>query len=360
VDYPDEGLKTMQVTPSTFTIAEYCQQMREKSIVVNHDYQRSDQVWPPAARSYLIETILLGFPIPKLALYQTTDLKTKKTRKEIVDGQQRSQAISEFFEGTFRLTGKGQFGGKLFGQLEESFQQRFVDYAITVDLFVGATSDEIRQVFRRMNSYTVPLNRQEQRHATHQGELKWFIVEAVEKYSETLKKLGVFKEKQLSRMADAALLSDVAFTLSRGIGNASDKDLDDFYGQNEAAFPAGEELRFRLTSAMDVILAWPDIHGSALMKSYNFYSLVLAISHSLKPIERGNFNEIYERKTSINIDSQYALPNLTSLTAALEDPSNYPQFAGYVEMCSGATTRLKQRKGRFIWLSRALESTLLR
>ena len=47
----------MQVTSSTFTIAEYCQQMREKSIIVNHDYQRSDKVWPPAARSYLIETI---------------------------------------------------------------------------------------------------------------------------------------------------------------------------------------------------------------------------------------------------------------------------------------------------------------
>ena len=61
----------------------YCQQMREKSIIVNHDYQRSDKVWPPAARSYLIETILLGFPIPKLSLYQTTDLKTKKTKKNM-------------------------------------------------------------------------------------------------------------------------------------------------------------------------------------------------------------------------------------------------------------------------------------
>jgi hypothetical protein len=349
----------MQVTPSTFTIAEYCQQMRDKTIVVNHDYQRSDQVWPPAARSYLIETILLGFPIPKLSLYQTTDLKTKKTRKEIVDGQQRSQAISDFLEGTFRLTGKGPFGGKLFSQLEEPEQQRFVDYALTVDVFVGATSNEIRQVFRRMNSYTVPLNRQEQRHATHQGELKWFIVDAVEKYSEALKRIGVFKEKQLSRMTDAALLSDVVFTIMKGIQHASDKELDTFYGDNENEFPAAEELRGRLTNAMDVILAWPDIHGSALMKSYNFYSLLLAITHALKPIEEGNFNEIYERQAPVKIDPQYALPNLTSLAAALEDPANYPQFAEYVESCSGATTRFKQRKGRFIWLSRALEPTLL-
>jgi hypothetical protein len=39
-------------------------------------------------------------------------------------------------QGAFRLTGKGPFGGRLFSQLEEPEQQRFVDYALTVDVFV--------------------------------------------------------------------------------------------------------------------------------------------------------------------------------------------------------------------------------
>jgi hypothetical protein len=349
----------MQVTSSSFTIAEYCQQMSEKSIIVNHDYQRSDKVWPPAARSYLIETILLGFPIPKLSLYQTTDLKTKKTKKEIVDGQQRSQVIFDFLEGTFRLTHKGQFGGKLFSQLEEAQQQHFVDYALTVDVFVGATSNEIRQVFRRMNSYTVPLNPQEKRHATHQGECKWFIVELVEKYSEALKRIGVFGERQLSRMADAALLSDIVFTMSQGIKHASDRNLDHFYESNESAFPEEQSLRNRITITMDSVLSWPDIHGSALMKSYNFYSLLLAISHALAPIDQGNFKDIYPRAAPVTIDPQIALPNLTLLAAALDDPHAYPQLHDYVEACSKATTRFEQRKTRFIWLSRALDPRLL-
>lgn len=349
----------MQVTSSTFTIAEYCQQMREKSIIVNHEYQRSDKVWPPAARSYLIETILLGFPIPKLSLYQTTDLKTKKTKKEIVDGQQRSQVISDFLEGKFRLTGKGPFGGKLFSQLEEPEQQRYVDYALTVDVFVGATPIEIRQVFRRMNSYTVPLNPQEKRHATHQGDCKWFVVALVEEYSEALKKMGVFTERQLSRMADAALLSDIVFTLSQGIKHASDRSLDKFYEDNENAFPEEAALRARMTAAMNHILAWTDIHGSALMKSYNFYTLVLALSHALAPIQKGNLNEIYQRNGPVAIDPQYALPNLTRLAAAVDEPGAYPQLAEYVTACSKATTRFEQRKTRFIWLSRALEPNLL-
>lgn len=349
----------MQVTSSTFTIAEYCQQMRDKSIIVNHEYQRSDKVWPPAARSYLIETILLGFPIPKLSLYQSTDLKTKKTKKEIVDGQQRSQVISDFLEGKFRLTGKGPFGGKLFSQLEEPDQQRYVDYALTVDVFVGATPIEIRQVFRRMNSYTVPLNPQEKRHATHQGNCKWFIVDLVEEYSEALKKMGVFTERQLSRMADAALLSDIVYTLSQGIKHASDRNLDKYYEENEVAFPEEDVLRTRMKAAMNCILSWTDIHGSALMKSYNFYTLVLAISHALAPIEEGNINELYQRTGPVAIDTQYALPNLTRLAAAIEEPGAYPQLDEYVTACSKATTRFEQRKTRFIWLSKALEPQLL-
>jgi Protein of unknown function DUF262 len=163
----------MQFIPTNFTVAEYCGQLAAGTIVVNKDYQRTDTVWPPAARSYLIETILEGYPMPKFLLSQKTDLKSRKTIKEIVDGQQRTKAITDFFEDKLRISGKTNFSGKTLKQLDEEDQQRFMNYSITADVFAGATDDEIRQVFRRMNSYTVPLNHQERRHAIHQGEFKW-------------------------------------------------------------------------------------------------------------------------------------------------------------------------------------------
>jgi hypothetical protein len=347
----------MYVTPTGFTVAEYCQQMREKSIIVNHEYQRSDKVWPPAARSYLIETLLLGFPMPKLSLYQTVDLKTRRTTKEIVDGQQRSQTIFDFLDGKLRISGKGPFGGKTFGQLEEDEQIKFVNYSLTVDLFVNATHDEIRQVFRRMNSYTVPLNPQEKRHATHQGELKWFIVELVERYAESFKRIGVFAERQLSRMSDAALLSDIVFTLINGIQHASDVSLDKFYAENDEAFHAANEMGDRIATSMDVILGWPDIHKSALMKSYNMYSLMLAISHALRPAPA--LNAVYDRPRPIALDPQFVLPNLTALADALEDPTARPDFADFVGACAKATTRIGPRNTRFHWLSQALQPRLL-
>ena len=59
----------MQILSTSYTVADYCAAMTNGEIIVNRDYQRSDKVWPPAARSYLIESILLDYPIPKLFLY---------------------------------------------------------------------------------------------------------------------------------------------------------------------------------------------------------------------------------------------------------------------------------------------------
>ncbi len=94
----------MNIVATNTTVAAYCQEMGRNEIIVNKEYQRSDKVWPPVARSYLIETLLLGYPIPKLSLHQVTDIKSKKTLKEIVDGQQRSMAIFDFFHDRLPLS----------------------------------------------------------------------------------------------------------------------------------------------------------------------------------------------------------------------------------------------------------------
>src|SRR2546425_1264912 len=151
----------MKITPTNLTISDYCNAMVRNEIVVNRNYQRSDQVWPPAAKSFLIETILLGFPIPKLSLYQVTDVKSKKTYKEIVDGQQRSQTILEFFQNSLSISRHSELdraAGKVYRDLEDDDKQQFLDYPLSVDLLLAATEEEVRDTFRRINSYTIPLN----------------------------------------------------------------------------------------------------------------------------------------------------------------------------------------------------------
>lgn len=348
----------MQVSPSTFTIAEYCDQMTNRKIIVNRDYQRSPKVWPPAAKSYLIDTILLGFPISKLSLYQSTDLKSRQTIKEIVDGQQRSQTILSFYRDEFRISGKSQFAGKKYSQLEDIDQAKFLDYQLSVDVFVGATPAEIRQVFRRMNSYTVPLNDQEKRHAVYQGAFKWFMVDVSEKYAQVLKDIGVFSESQLSRMADVSLLAEIVIALFDGITSQSQKKITDFYGSHDDAFDEGEEIGQRLDDGFRHIIEWQDIHNTAIMKSYHFYTLMLAILHCLQPVPK--LQSIFQIERPVRFERDIVLANLGTLAEALEQPDEEPRnFDDFFEASSAATTRIKQRQTRFIYFCRALQPQIL-
>ena len=120
----------MQVIVSNFSVAEYCSQLRSGSIIVNRDYQRSPSVWPSPAKSYLIDTMLEGYPLPKLTLFQRTDPQSHQVVKEIVDGQQRSEAICQYINGRYRLSPKSPNAGRRFSQLEEESQVRLLEYQL--------------------------------------------------------------------------------------------------------------------------------------------------------------------------------------------------------------------------------------
>ena len=347
----------MQLTATTFTITEYCDQMTQGKIIVNRDYQRTSKVWPPAARSYLIDTILHGYPMPKISLYQKTDLRTRQTIKEIVDGQQRSQAILDFYNDKLQLSGNSDFSGLWYKSLEEEYQQKFIEYQLSVDVFVGATDIDIREVFRRMNSYTVPLNPQEKRHATFQGAFKWFIVEMSEQWSQTFKELGVFSERQLSRMNDAALMTDIVYSLENGNRSASEPNLDKLYKEHESEFDS-QQLKEMLEYAFGFIIEMPELHKGALMKTYNFFSLVLAIIHiKMGPIPA--FQNDFDADRIEIMNNDLVLSNLSLLAEILENPQAEQQFSSFIEACSKATNRIAQRKERFRWFCKALTRSSL-
>jgi Protein of unknown function DUF262 len=354
----------MQVNPNTFTVAEYCDQMASGAIVVNKEYQRSSKVWPPAAKSFLIDTILCGFPMPKLSLYQKTDVKSRKTLKEIVDGQQRSQAIQAFYADELRISGHTEFAGKRFTQLKEEDQQRFLSYGLPVDVFVGATDSEIREVFRRINSYNVPLNPPEKRHAVYQGLFKWFVLEQCKKYSQSLKDLGVLAESQISRMADASLITEICVAMHFGHQHASETKNDQFYRDRETEFPEEHAFEGRLRVGFEKILELKPIHDTPLMKPYNFYSLILAVMHTVRElpalkIPSDNDRAWHEPRRPWRPELDVVLANLGLLADALEQEVPPAKLADFVEACSKATNRMNQRKTRFCWFCTALQPKLL-
>jgi hypothetical protein len=350
----------MQITPSNWTVADFCKALERKEITVNRNYQRSDKVWPPAAKSFLIETILLGYPIPKLYFHQVTDLKSRNTIKEVVDGQQRSEAIFEFYTNNLSISKKSEVeeaAGRKYKELPEDLQQKFLAYSLGVDIFVEATNDAIRETFRRINSYTIPLNPEEQRHARFQGEFKWFVYRLAKALDEKFLRMEVFNQKQIVRMMDAKLLAEVVHALINGIRTTNKRNLDKLYEDNDRQFDQQRDFRQRIEGAIDTLLVLEDIHSSALMRPYMMYSLILAIIHLQRAIPALNADYSQQGRWQLNTD--IASTNLSKLGVAVEADEPEESLKEFVKASSERTNVLAQRQTRFRWFCRALQPTLL-
>src|SRR5512147_2961474 len=75
---------------------------REGELVLAPKFQRRS-FWNPKARSYLIDTIIRGKPIPKLYMRQDVNPKNRRITREIVDGQQRLQTVLGYLKDGFKV-----------------------------------------------------------------------------------------------------------------------------------------------------------------------------------------------------------------------------------------------------------------
>jgi hypothetical protein len=322
----------MVSNPSPMNILDYCNGFINGSIKVDSNYQRTDKVWPEKAKQYLIETIIMGYPVPKFFLHQKIDTKSKKSTKFVVDGQQRSKAILDFFQGKFPLassTINPELSSKFYDSLAEEYQNLFLSYALPIDLFVTASREEIIETFRRINSYTVPLNAEEKRHANHQGIMKWFIYELARNYSEKFTVIGTLTEKNLSRMVDFKFFSELVAFLDQGqIVTTNAKLLDRLYEKYDDEFPHISIVFEKLTSAFEVIFQWDWIAGLNITKPYIMQMIILSLIN--------NENE----KILLNEDK--IKENFSALSEAIEVSEGH-QFVEFVNAAS-KTTNDKNRK----------------
>lgn len=178
------------------------------------DFQRNE-VWTPAAQIMLIDTILKGIPIPKI--YIKTTVKNDKTYRVVIDGQQRLTAILKFIRDELPLKApyQGDYQNQTFSQLPETVHNDFIRYKIDINEIFDPTDEEIRDLYSRVNKYTVQLNKQELRKADFPGD----FISLSEKLSELsfFTDSKIFTVKQRRRMLDVEYIEELLTILLRGI-----------------------------------------------------------------------------------------------------------------------------------------------
>ena len=239
-------------------------------------------------------------------------------------------------------------------------QAKFMSYSVPVDNILSATSGEILEMFRRMNSLTVTLNPAEKRHSGFLGPFKWFINELADLYSPMFVEFGVLTQKQILRMADAELLLEFVQIFLSGIVNKQDRALHNLYKDYDKEFPQEPEIRIKVTDVLNFIRdSLGGFSKSFLFKSYVLHSLCAALIHNKFSPEHLVSAELTDAPIGrFWVNAETCVPRLRALIEAHEGNNSNGPFQEYVLACSSTTHRIAQRTTRTKWLLKALNGTL--
>ena len=170
----------IDVDVATVNLGSIIDMLRYEEIDLQPDFQRSMEVWNKGKKSRLIESILLGLPLP--SFYFSEDAATKKLY--IIDGLQRLCAIKDFILNEEeplvleKLQFLKDFEGKKYADLTRGERRMIDQQKITTNTLRKSTPAEVKFViFQRINSAGTPLTAQEMRNALNQGVAAEFIKE---------------------------------------------------------------------------------------------------------------------------------------------------------------------------------------
>lgn len=176
---------------ATVNLLALINELENDEINLSPDIQRATDVWDSKEKSRLIESILLGLPLPSFYFNEDEGGNTRS----VIDGVQRLCAIRDFVLGKeengqrtyLKLEGLQflkQYEGLTFADLTRPDVRRIHSMKITTNTLGYETPSEVKLIiFQRVNSAGIPLTQQEMRHAINQGVPADFIRELSENSS---------------------------------------------------------------------------------------------------------------------------------------------------------------------------------
>ncbi|WP_455901141.1 DUF262 domain-containing protein [Rhodococcus gordoniae] len=286
----------ISVTKTVYTVTDFLGWHRQGELNLRPYFQRGD-VWTPKAKSYLIDTLIRGYPVPIIYLQNKQDRKTLKNVRQVVDGQQRLRTILSYIDPdsindrepsdqfSILRTHNDEFAGMAFSDLPDSARDQIANTELSVHVLQSAISDQqLLQLFARLNSTGEKLTDQELRNAEFHGSFKTLAYRLSYEQLDRWRDWGVFNPRAIARMRDVELTSEfMAYTLN-GLQGRSKAALDATYRKYDDEFPWQAQVESRISSTLagvDSIYRQIGDESSRLRSVSWLYTLFAAVDTTL-------------------------------------------------------------------------------
>ena len=281
-------MRFIEIGRSQYKLSDFIGWQRAGSLKLSPSFQRRP-VWKPAAKSYLVDTIVRGLPVPVIYLRERLDLDRQETIREVVDGQQRlrtlfafvSEALLTDFEPSrdrflVKKLHNAEIAGKKFSQLSSELKKRILGYEFSTHMLPSGVEDrEVLQIFARLNSTGVKASAQELRNARWFGEFKTSMYALALEQLESWRSWGVLTENQIARMREVEITSDLVLNMIDGLTGQTAKRLDDIYDRFDDEFPGRATVEDRYRRVMKHVghLMEGELKDSVFTSEVHFFSL---------------------------------------------------------------------------------------
>lgn len=183
--YPNAEVRVTRAQYSTLHIKRLVEDRKE--LIIDPDFQRGN-VWAKKQGAELVESILMGIPIPVMYLFEMRDGK-----KQVVDGRQRISAILDFLNEKLVLKDLKilpEYNDCKFSDLDAKMQGIFEDSQMYFYIIQPPTPERVKyDIFDRVNRGGTRLTNQEMRNALYRGKSTRLISE-LSKTEEFLRATG--------------------------------------------------------------------------------------------------------------------------------------------------------------------------
>jgi len=343
-------------SPQTYTIAEVLKWNDDREIELNPKFQRGP-VWAPPARSYLIDSLLHGYPIPKLLFRTKVDRTSRRTVRDVVDGQQRLRTIIDFAADKFALGVKAseQYRGLRYSDLDEDTQDALLAYKLTCEQLINANDEDVLEIFIRINSYTVPVNEPELRNARYDNAFSSFVKGLIRQVP-LVWQVGVISDRDRVRMVDQSVLAEVVGFFQTGVVEGGESGINRIYAANVKTDRIPDEGLVISVLHEAANLLDDELSGEALAARPHFLMLVAAVMYARRCLPAGRLSfEHAPDPADMLTDRESVLAALVELNTALESDVG-ELSAPMVEFAEARTStqRMKSRQVRFDYFCWAL------